>query len=111
MQSHLSELQRQQKKSLSSLEGYSVPNTRQFNAKECFLDIKFDQVNQEIHNSSSEQMLTPRGTARDQPDNQLLNAKKQLRSSSHEAPQKIIEFYSPVYLASIVLKNGVNANE
>jgi len=32
-----------------SLEGYSVPDTKHFNAKECFFEVKFDQINREIN--------------------------------------------------------------
>lgn len=107
MQSHLSEIKRQMKNSLFTLEGYSVPNTRQLNARECFFDFKFDRVNEEIVDSSRESLLTPRGDS----NNPRVNGKPQPRSSSHETPKKIIEFYSPVYLASIVLKHGVEQSQ
>lgn len=94
-------------KRVSELRGYSVPNSRLYNAKECLFEIKFQKVNEEIR-ASREQILTPRANSNS--DLLLSQAMPRLQHSQEVKP-KIVEFYSPVYLAAIVLKNGVNSSE
>lgn len=61
MASNLSDLHKALSKSMKMIEGVQVPDLPQFDAKQCYVDVRFKQVCDEIHNSSFGPMMTPRG--------------------------------------------------
>ena len=110
--SNLSDLHKVLNRSASLIEGVQVPDRPEFDAKQCLFDIKFSQVNEEISEKSREPCLTPRGfNGSDGRSFWSSNNNKyvgpgqssQYRSAS-DSRGKIIEFFSPVYLATLVLK-------
>lgn len=115
MYSNLSELHKVLSKSLSALKGFQVPKSRKFNAKECFFDIKFDQIHGEVKDIRRDPLKTPRGhrvveKQAGQSDGLMVPTKKR-SSSCDEADFKVIEFYSPTYLASVMLKQSASKSE
>lgn len=90
-----------------------MPKSRKFNAQECFFDIKFDQIHGEVKDIRRDPLKTPRGhrqVVTKGIDEALLPVKKR-SSSCDEAEFKVIEFYSPTYLASVMLKQSASKSE
>ena len=88
-----------------------MPKTKQFNAIECLSDIKLNQAKAELsdieslssHKDIRQHVVTK---FKIRPESGHMEEEK-----SHPIKSKVVEYYSPLYLASLVGKEGVNQNE
>jgi len=111
--SNISDLVKKLSKSANIIEGVKVPKHTIFDAKQCLLDLKRSQLNGKNLSKISDHFLQQRSNqSSDQPPrhDSMHNIKfgSSQNASSAKDQESILEYFSPVYLATLVLKQGIN---